>query len=232
MRPLRFLLVDAGAADGGTSLVARLRAATSSEVDVECGSTMTGILRRLEVEPRIDVVVLDPEVPDLNVLEAFATLHERAPDMPVVVMTRMEGDHLALALSVVTRSPRSAGASARRVATLLPAYVERRAEDVELLDDALVRDDFEAVARIGHNLRGNGVSFGFPELRALGERIEAAALTRDSSALRELVARFHAYVRRILGGRPPALGGSSGRASGARVRVVAPDDPQERESEP
>jgi HPt (histidine-containing phosphotransfer) domain-containing protein len=212
-RPLRSLLV--GGADG-----AWLRAAVSSDMEVEQAATMVEAVLRLDSPPPVDIVLLDTELPDGTVLEAFALLHERAPDVPVVVVTRTEGDHLALAIGAATRSPRTAAAGARRVASLLPSYLAHRERDVVTLREALDRGDYEVVARIGHNLRGNGVSFGFPELRALGERIEAAAHPQSPSDVQEPIAELRAYLDGILGrGQTPRR-----PASSTRVRTMTPDD--------
>jgi HPt (histidine-containing phosphotransfer) domain-containing protein len=221
-RPLRFLLVEGGETTGA-ALVARLETAIASEVDVVRASTTAEALQRLVAGLPVDVVLLDPEVVDLTVPEAFAAFHEGAPGVPVVVLTGIEGDHLALAIAAVTRSPRSAAAGARRVAALLPAYLSRRDKDVDTLLDALAREDFETIARTGHNLRGNGVSFGFPELRAVGERIEADALARNASGLRDPIAHLQAYMDRIFGRyRSDTRAGLP--ASRTRVRTTPPDD--------
>jgi HPt (histidine-containing phosphotransfer) domain-containing protein len=221
-RPLRFLVVDASVDE--TATLASVRAAIPPSSDVERMATMNEALARLDGEPPVDVVLLDPDVPDRTVLEAFAATHARAPDVPVVVLTRVEGDHFALAIAAVTRSPQSAAAGARRIATLLPRYLEHREADLTTLRDALEREDYEAVARIGHNLRGNGVSFGFPELRAIGERIEAAARIRSRPDLREPTARLRDYLDGVLG-RGRAAGAAPRRpASGTRARAMPPDD--------
>jgi HPt (histidine-containing phosphotransfer) domain-containing protein len=217
-RPLRFLLVDAGSDEAAT--LASVQAAVPPSSDVERTATMTEALVRLDGEPPVDVVLLDPDVPDRTVLEAFAAAHARAPDVPVVVLTRVEGDYLALAIAAVTRSPQSAAAGARRIAALLPRYLEHREADVTALRDALEREDYEAVARIGHNLRGNGVSFGFPELRAIGERIEAAACRPD---VREPIARLQDYLDGVLGRGRAAGAALRPPASGTRTRATSPD---------
>jgi len=221
-RPLRFLVVGAG--DDEEATRASVQAAVPPGSDVEHAATMMEALRRLDGERPVDVVLLDPRVSDLTVLEAFATMHDRTPDVPVVVLTTVEGDHLALAIAAVTRNPHSAAAGARRIAALLPRYLEHREGDVTTLRDALAREDYETVARIGHNLRGNGVSFGFPELRAIGERIEAAARLRSDRDVREPIARLGDYLDGVLG-RVRAAGATHRRpASGTRARATPTGD--------
>jgi CheY-like chemotaxis protein len=193
----RLLLVDREDGDEDAS-VARLRTAMEADVAIVRTVGMMEALRRLESPPAIDVVLLDPEAPDMTPLEAFRALHERAPDVPVLVLPVSESDHLAVAIRAVTRSPQGAAAAARRVAALLPRYLLHRQEDGVVLRGAMEREDYERIARIGHNMRGNGVSFGLPELSAIGERIEAAALERSGSRLVEPIALLEVCLARIL----------------------------------
>lgn len=197
-RRVRVLLVE-GPGRAAEGSLARLRAVMASEIEMVRASDMTEALVRLEALPAIDVILLDPEAPGLTVLEAFGLLHQRTPQVPVVVLPGVASDHLAVAVQAVTRSAGGAAAAARGVAALLPKYLLNREHDVATLREALERQDFEPIARIGHNLRGNGVSFGIPEFSAMGERIEAAAQARRRSDLEEAIALLEARLRRILG---------------------------------
>ena len=69
------------------------------------------------------------------------------------------------------------------LAKLLPNFLRHRAEDVVRLRAALAAGDFESIAVIGHNLRGNGASYGFPQLSAVGATIEQSARARDAEAI-------------------------------------------------
>jgi CheY-like chemotaxis protein len=191
------LLVDREDGDEHAS-VARLRTAMEADVVIVRTVGMMEALRRLQSPPAIDVVLLDPEAPDMTPLEAFRALQERAPDVPVLVLPVSESEHLAVAIRAVTRSPHGAAAAARRVAALLPRYLLHRQEDGVALRGAMECEDYERMARIGHNMRGNGVSFGLPELSAIGERIEAAALERSRSRLVEPIALLEVCLARIL----------------------------------
>jgi HPt (histidine-containing phosphotransfer) domain-containing protein len=75
---------------------------------------------------------------------------------------------------------------------LLPRFLEHRERDVVSLRAAVEREDFETIARIGHNMRGNGQSYGFPDLGTIGECLEAAADAKSTVGvlehLRSLVA--------------------------------------------
>jgi HPt (histidine-containing phosphotransfer) domain-containing protein len=80
---------------------------------------------------------------------------------------------------------------------LLPNYLRRRADDVKKIEDALAAGDFAVVATVGHNLRGNGASFGFPGLSAIGEALEKNAIAQDREAVLRDLERLRAELTRI-----------------------------------
>ena len=75
-------------------------------------------------------------------------------------------------------------------------YLERRAQDVEDGRVALMVEDVAALARIGHNLRGSGTSFGFPRLSQLGEELEELAKRKSFAAIPSVLDRLEGEVSR------------------------------------
>jgi HPt (histidine-containing phosphotransfer) domain-containing protein len=80
------------------------------------------------------------------------------------------------------------------VKTLVENFLRRRSGDLTRIREARDAKNFAAIATIGHNLRGNGASYGFPKLSAIGEALEKAALAADdaiiSSELEHLIAEL------------------------------------------
>lgn len=74
-------------------------------------------------------------------------------------------------------------------------YVERRAGDLQTCLTALSADDYKSIARIGHNLKGNGETFGFPELSDLGNHLESAALAKDAQRTALMIGKFGEWVQ-------------------------------------
>ena len=73
------------------------------------------------------------------------------------------------------------------LAELLPGFLRRRVEDVRVLREAMAASDFPRMAEVAHKIRGNGATFGFPELTEIAERLELAAKKgEDLHARREL----------------------------------------------
>jgi CheY-like chemotaxis protein len=78
---------------------------------------------------------------------------------------------------------------------LIPAYLEKRRKDVVACRVALDAEDFAAIRRLGHNMKGTGTGYGFPGLTELGGEIEAAAIRSDASALRDQLERFAGHLK-------------------------------------
>ena len=102
--------------------------------------------------------------------------------------------------------PPSSGADARaqrtaeRLAARTPAYLANCRGDVDRLNAALDRDDYEPVSLIGHNLRGSGGGFGFPTITDIGAEIEQAADIADIAGARRWVSDL-ALELDAIGGR-------------------------------
>lgn len=80
---------------------------------------------------------------------------------------------------------------------LRPTFLSNRAKDVVRIREALDRGDYAAIAVLGHNMRGNGTSYGFPEVSAIGARLEAAAASMDAPRLRAQADELHAYLEKV-----------------------------------
>ncbi|MDP9002085.1 MAG: response regulator [Myxococcota bacterium] len=102
---------------------------------------------------------------------------------------RKTRDKRAVVISGTSRFP--------NVAALLPKFLSHRERDVILIREALEQGDFEPISRIGHNMRGNGVSYGFPELSAIGQTIEAAATAKNGPRVHDELARLKACLLQI-----------------------------------
>jgi signal transduction histidine kinase/CheY-like chemotaxis protein/HPt (histidine-containing phosphotransfer) domain-containing protein len=74
----------------------------------------------------------------------------------------------------------------RMLDKLMPTFIKARADDLEKLNEALKRFDYEAVARLGHKMKGSSASYGIEEARNLSDELEAAAKSRDAAACKRL----------------------------------------------
>jgi HPt (histidine-containing phosphotransfer) domain-containing protein len=80
---------------------------------------------------------------------------------------------------------------------LLPRFIAHRAGDIVTLRRAVEASDFEVVRRIGHNLRGNGPSYGFPQVGEIGRALEEAAEAGDGAAASAKIAMLEAWLASV-----------------------------------
>jgi HPt (histidine-containing phosphotransfer) domain-containing protein len=73
-------------------------------------------------------------------------------------------------------------------------YIERRKKDLAACLQALENDDFTDIEKVGHQLKGNGSTFGHPELSSIGKNIELAARCHDLQKLRKALNDFSGWV--------------------------------------
>jgi CheY-like chemotaxis protein/HPt (histidine-containing phosphotransfer) domain-containing protein len=108
------------------------------------------------------------------------------------------------------------------IVALLPKFIEHRERDIVAVREAILHLDFLAIATIGHNLRGNAASYGFPELSALGENLELAANERDIRGVDEVFERLAGYVGRIRSDTGDGQASARQPSSETRIRTQPP----------
>lgn len=96
-----------------------------------------------------------------------------------------------------TSSARSSFELPPEVRALVPDYLKGRTQDVQKLAEALANSDFEGVRVIGHNLKGSGSSYGFPEITAIGLRLQTAGEERDGASAQTASAELRAEMASI-----------------------------------
>lgn len=77
---------------------------------------------------------------------------------------------------------------------IMAKYIERRKRDLEDCLSCLARNQFEDIERVGHQLKGNGATFGHPELSSIGKKLEQAAQVQDIETLQTALKEFSQWV--------------------------------------
>jgi HPt (histidine-containing phosphotransfer) domain-containing protein len=77
---------------------------------------------------------------------------------------------------------------------LAPGYLLRRTQDLRNIAEAIKSGNFSRIQTIGHQLKGNAVSFGFDELSEIGRDLEAAAEAKDLEDLSRILKRAQLYL--------------------------------------
>lgn len=78
--------------------------------------------------------------------------------------------------------------------TIQVRYLERRKADLHHCKHYLNEFNFQEIVKIGHQLKGNGATFGYGQLSELGSRLEAAAKKGDDEALKKILEEFSEWV--------------------------------------
>lgn len=77
-------------------------------------------------------------------------------------------------------------------------YLERRFTDIENCRLALQRGDLSVCEIVGHQLKGNGSTFGFPEISTVGKSLELAAKAHDTDSASHLVDELESIVKKTM----------------------------------
>ncbi len=84
-----------------------------------------------------------------------------------------------------------------RQAAGLPAFLEARQRDLEVLHQAMGARDMETLRRAGHRLREEAAAGGFPALAILAEHLEEAARDGDRPGARVEVDAIAGYLEQV-----------------------------------
>ena len=80
---------------------------------------------------------------------------------------------------------------------LVTRFLTAKQADLGFIREAMLASDFETVRRLGHDLKGAGEAFGFPELSILGAKVEVAAQARDAHQIAVHTAVLERYLVRL-----------------------------------
>lgn len=75
-------------------------------------------------------------------------------------------------------------------------YLSRRIQDIEKLKVSLDQDqgDYSFAARLGHQVKGNAVTFDVPQIAFIGLEIEKAAKRQDKDRVKILLEKMECAI--------------------------------------
>ena len=77
---------------------------------------------------------------------------------------------------------------------LAPRYLGARRQELDVLEAAVQRADFEQLRTLAHNMKGSGTSYGFPEVTRIGKAMEQASKECDVARLSKQLLELSTYV--------------------------------------
>lgn len=85
----------------------------------------------------------------------------------------------------------------RPLAGLARNYLDKRAVELERLQELASGSDLDAIARIAHQIKGSGGSFGFAGLTEIGSELELAAKAGDRQGVAARLEDLKRYLQRV-----------------------------------
>jgi HPt (histidine-containing phosphotransfer) domain-containing protein len=67
----------------------------------------------------------------------------------------------------------------------------------DTLARALHARDYQAIRTLGHQMHGEGGTFGFDAISTFGAELEQAAVREDDQAVRKIAEELIAYLKRV-----------------------------------
>jgi HPt (histidine-containing phosphotransfer) domain-containing protein len=77
-------------------------------------------------------------------------------------------------------------------------YLSRREADLKDCVLSLENKNIATLERIGHQMKGNGATFGFDALSDIGQGLEKAARAHDWKKMEEFVKAFQRHLQEII----------------------------------
>jgi HPt (histidine-containing phosphotransfer) domain-containing protein len=81
---------------------------------------------------------------------------------------------------------------------VLKRYLDRRVVEISACEHALVSKEYASLLKMGHQLKGNGATFGYPALSDLGRKLENAAIASDHQTMTKTLAEISIFIKKIL----------------------------------
>ena len=75
-------------------------------------------------------------------------------------------------------------------------YIERRKADLADCESLFKKKDFSSIEKIGHKMKGNGGTFGYPEITKIGEKIEKSSIKKDEKLIQEALSELTSWVKK------------------------------------
>jgi HPt (histidine-containing phosphotransfer) domain-containing protein len=83
------------------------------------------------------------------------------------------------------------------LADLVPEFLNNRKAQLQALRQALQARDFERLSDQANSMIGVGSPYGFPDVSALGKRLDRSARERDAASAADLVELYAEYLANV-----------------------------------
>jgi len=80
---------------------------------------------------------------------------------------------------------------------LIPRFIQLRHEDIQAIKEALDEGDYETISRLGHTMKGSGISYGFDYISEIGKQMEHAAKSQERDGVNKCLLKLSNYLENI-----------------------------------
>lgn len=80
---------------------------------------------------------------------------------------------------------------------IVPAFMNSRRKDIELLKNFYAEKNYEEIRSIGHKVKGTAGSYEFMQLSEIGGKLEKAATDHEDASLDSLIKEYEDHVLQI-----------------------------------
>jgi HPt (histidine-containing phosphotransfer) domain-containing protein len=74
-------------------------------------------------------------------------------------------------------------------------YLSRRMQDIHRLKVALDQGDYSFALKVGHQVKGNALTFDVPQIAGIGHEMEKAAAGQDKERIQQLIQKMESLIR-------------------------------------
>lgn len=74
-------------------------------------------------------------------------------------------------------------------------YLNRRSQDIQELRHSIEQNDYSLAVRLGHQVKGNAVTFDFPQMAFIGVDLENAAKRKDKEKIKILIQKMEMAIQ-------------------------------------
>jgi len=145
-----------------------------------------------------DLILLDLNLPAFDGVSVLQAIREweQASNRPPARVVAMTSGHAARQTLKGRSAPRIE--PDEDIAPLVPAFLERRREDLQTMYDALEAGDYASIRTIAHRMKGTGRSYGLDAVSEIGGRLESAAAARHADAVLEELEALSDYLSVVI----------------------------------
>lgn len=76
-------------------------------------------------------------------------------------------------------------------------YLSRRLQDIERLRATLEQDDYTFAQKVGHQVKGNAMTFDVPQIAMIGFEMEKAAQIKDKEKVKILIQNMETIIQSV-----------------------------------